>query len=276
MPLVAEREDNLGRPGAEFDRPPSRGSASSVGYRRVPEEPRLSLAPAERPQHQHEEELDRGPPPDKRPGHFAEAQVESLSYAERDHKEPAEVDEPPDGPGDVERGRHPYRLPDLGPQRGRSGDAAGQRRQGAARCAGAAEVAVTAHGLFKARCPSKSVRPLSNCWQAQGVSDQQVARLIEELEVSGDGVSDEAAFALIDIGEAVLPDLIERAPSLNARGQLGAIDVFLELNATSAGPTLIAMLDHEDERVRGWAAGALGDLAIKEAVPHLQALLRRS
>lgn len=81
---------------------------------------------------------------------------------------------------------------------------------------------------------------------------------------------------LIDIGESVLPDLIERAPSLNARGQLGAIDVFVELNATSAGPALIAMLDHEDERVRGWAAGALGDLAIKEAVPHLQELLLRS
>ena len=36
---------------------------------------------------------------------------------------------------------------------------------------------------------AKSVRPLSNCWQAQGVSDPQVARLIEELEVSGDGVT---------------------------------------------------------------------------------------
>lgn len=108
------------------------------------------------------------------------------------------------------------------------------------------------------------------------MSEDRISALIDELEHHFDGIDEEAAYSLIALGKPVIQPLIERVASLDASAQLGAIEVFLALEATEASASLIAMLQHPDDRVRDWAAGALGDLEITDAVPHLKALLERS
>ncbi|MFC7308375.1 HEAT repeat domain-containing protein [Streptomyces monticola] len=99
-----------------------------------------------------------------------------------------------------------------------------------------------------------------------------MASHIEALVQQMDGPADESMDAraeLIHIGRPAIPVIIDGLPSLGAFGQLTAIEVFEEVRDVRCGHALIALLASENSTVREWAALALGDLGICEAVEPL-------
>ncbi|WP_199549997.1 HEAT repeat domain-containing protein [Streptomyces sp. N35] len=99
-----------------------------------------------------------------------------------------------------------------------------------------------------------------------------MASRIEALVRQMDGSSDDSMDAraeLIHIGSSAIPVIIDGLPSLGSFGQLTAIEVFEEVRDVRCGPALIALLASDNSTVREWAALALGDLGLREAVEPL-------
>ncbi|MGW2138341.1 HEAT repeat domain-containing protein [Streptomyces sp. NPDC001773] len=87
-----------------------------------------------------------------------------------------------------------------------------------------------------------------------------------------DGAADESMDAraeLIHIGRLAIPVIIDGLPSLGSFGQLTAIEVFEEVADPRCGPALIELLASDNSTVREWAALALADLEIRDAVEPL-------
>ncbi|MEU8772660.1 HEAT repeat domain-containing protein [Streptomyces sp. NPDC048606] len=115
-------------------------------------------------------------------------------------------------------------------------------------------------------------RPLPEPGRAE-VTPSRLAHLISLLDDST-GPSYDARAELIRIGPEAVPALIDGLPSLDAFGQLTAIEVFEEVADPRCGPALVGLLDSEDAAVREWAAIALTDLRIDGAVAHVRRAYR--
>jgi hypothetical protein len=102
------------------------------------------------------------------------------------------------------------------------------------------------------------------------VSDEEIARLVAELDADDTSVAEDARAGLEAIGPAALEPLMAAIPRLGRFGQLSAIEVFEALGDPRAGEALVPMLESEHDTVRDWAAGALGRLGVDWAVPALR------
>jgi HEAT repeat protein len=94
--------------------------------------------------------------------------------------------------------------------------------------------------------------------------------LIADLDSDDTNQAQEAQAALGPYGRAVLEPLLDTAPNFGRFGQLCAIELFQEIGDPQAGTVLIPMLDSENGTVRDWAAQALGELGVPQAVPALR------
>lgn len=103
-----------------------------------------------------------------------------------------------------------------------------------------------------------------------------VTELIAELNGDDTNQAEEAQATLEQYGAAVLAPLMDAAPRFGRFGQLCAIELFQEISDPRAGSVLIPMLRSDHDTVREWAAQALGDLGVREAVPGLQAAYERA
>ncbi len=97
----------------------------------------------------------------------------------------------------------------------------------------------------------------------------EIERLIRDLDSPSDDTAEEAQASLIKLGRDVVEPLAAAVPAMNRLGKLCAIEVFRELKDTRAGPVLIALLASEFDTVRDWAAAALGELGIDDAIQPL-------
>ncbi|NEC87441.1 HEAT repeat domain-containing protein [Streptomyces sp. SID12501] len=96
----------------------------------------------------------------------------------------------------------------------------------------------------------------------------RIAALVQQM----DGAADESMDArteLIHIGHPAVPVIIDGLPFLGSFGQLTAIEVFEEVGDLRCGPALIELLASDNSTVREWAALALADLGIRDAVEPL-------
>jgi hypothetical protein len=100
--------------------------------------------------------------------------------------------------------------------------------------------------------------------------DAAILDLIADLDGDDTTAAEEAQATLGSYGSAVLEPLMAAAPSFKRFGQLCAIELFQEMGDAGAGDVLIPMLDSREHTVRDWAAQALGDLGVRQAVPALQ------
>jgi HEAT repeat protein len=98
--------------------------------------------------------------------------------------------------------------------------------------------------------------------------DDAIRELVAQL--NDDRSAEWASDGLRQYGSAILPHLIEAAPGLPHLGQLCAIELFVELGDGRAGAALIRMLRSEHDTVHEWAAEAVAELRIYEAVPELR------
>jgi hypothetical protein len=106
------------------------------------------------------------------------------------------------------------------------------------------------------------------------VSDRELDDLVAQLDGDDHNAAEEAEWALKEQGSRALELLLDRAPSFGRFGKLCAIEIFEHVGDPRASAVLIPMLRDEDETVRGWAARALGDLRVREAVEPLRAAYR--
>lgn len=104
---------------------------------------------------------------------------------------------------------------------------------------------------------------------------EEIARLVGRLDDESTEVAEDAKAELISIGSEVVRPLAAAVGSLGRYGQLSAIEVFEHLGDAVAGPALIELLAGGHDTVREWAARALAELGVREAVPMLQAAYRR-
>ncbi|MBU2669505.1 HEAT repeat domain-containing protein [Actinoplanes bogorensis] len=102
-----------------------------------------------------------------------------------------------------------------------------------------------------------------------------MARLIGLLDHESTEIAEDAKGELMSIGGEVVLPLTVAVRSLDYFGQLSAIEVFEHFGDLAAGPSLIGLLDSEAATVREWAAGAVAQLGVPEAVPALRAAYRR-
>ena len=103
------------------------------------------------------------------------------------------------------------------------------------------------------------------------IEREEIDRLIDDLDADTDAA--ESAQALLpSLGPRVIVPLLQKAPGFGRYGKLCAIEVLSELRDPRAGDVLIPMLSDDDETVREWAAEAVGELGIAEAVPGLRRL----
>jgi hypothetical protein len=100
--------------------------------------------------------------------------------------------------------------------------------------------------------------------------------LVAELNGDDTNQAEEAQATLEQYGAAVLAPLMDAAPQFGRFGQLCAIELFQKISDPRAGSVLIPMLRSDHDTVREWAAQALGDLGVREAVPELQAAYERA
>ncbi|WP_392839823.1 HEAT repeat domain-containing protein [Streptomyces sp. LN500] len=96
----------------------------------------------------------------------------------------------------------------------------------------------------------------------------RIAALVQQMDGDADESMDARA-ELIHIGRPAIPVIIDGLPSLGRFGQLTAIEVFEEVGDPLCGPALIELLTSENATVREWAALALADLGIRDAVKPL-------
>jgi hypothetical protein len=98
---------------------------------------------------------------------------------------------------------------------------------------------------------------------------REIERLIRDLDSPSDDTAEEAQASLIKLGRDVVEPLAAAVLAMNRLGKLCAIEVFGELKDPRAGRVLIALLASEFDTVRDWAAGALGELGIDDAIQPL-------
>jgi hypothetical protein len=101
------------------------------------------------------------------------------------------------------------------------------------------------------------------------LSRARIRELVAELDGDDSGAAEEAEHELGRYGRAVLEPLLEAAPAFGRFGKLCAIELFEEIGDARAGAVLVPMLRDSDDTVREWAARALGELGVREAVPEL-------
>ncbi|MFB6579030.1 MULTISPECIES: HEAT repeat domain-containing protein [unclassified Streptomyces] len=100
-----------------------------------------------------------------------------------------------------------------------------------------------------------------------------IEALVQRLD-GDDDASYGARARLIGIGrDATLP-ITDGLPALGRFGRLTAIEVFEAVADPRCGPTLIALLDDDEPTVREWAAIALANLEIDDAVEPLRRAYR--
>lgn len=100
--------------------------------------------------------------------------------------------------------------------------------------------------------------------------------LIAELDDEDTGLAELAEAELRDdYGPLLVDPLLEAMPEFGNFGILSAVELLEEFGDERAGPTLIALLDSEDRVVREWAARALGELGIKDAIDPLKLAYER-
>ena len=104
-----------------------------------------------------------------------------------------------------------------------------------------------------------------------GVSDRELAELVEKLDGHDHNAAEEAEWALKEQGSRPLDLLLERAPSFDRFGKLCAIELFDHIADPRAAGVLIPMLQDADETVREWAATTLAGLRVAEAAEPLVA-----
>jgi HEAT repeat protein len=100
--------------------------------------------------------------------------------------------------------------------------------------------------------------------------EKTMSELVALLNGEDTNEAEEARAELESYGQAILLPLLEAAPSFGRFGQLCAIELLQRLGDPRAGAVLITMLRSEHDTVRDWAASALGDLDVDEAVPELR------
>ncbi|MER5263499.1 HEAT repeat domain-containing protein [Actinosynnema sp. NPDC002837] len=103
----------------------------------------------------------------------------------------------------------------------------------------------------------------------------EITRLIGLLNDDSIEVVRNAEAELISMGGEVVRPLADAVGSLDAYGQLCAIEVFDHFGDPAAGPALIGLLGSEDEAVRRWSTWSVGELRLREAVPALSAARER-
>lgn len=80
----------------------------------------------------------------------------------------------------------------------------------------------------------------------------------------------DARAELIHIGRPAVPVIVDGLMSLGRFGRLTAIEVFEAVGDVRCGPALTGLLVSEDSTEREWAATALADLGIRDAVGPLR------
>jgi hypothetical protein len=103
------------------------------------------------------------------------------------------------------------------------------------------------------------------------VEDHELDALVALLDGDDHNAAEEARWALEAHGDRPVDLLIERAPAFGRFGKLCAIELFEHIGDPRAATVLIPMLRDADETVRAWAASALADLPVPEAVEPLKA-----
>jgi hypothetical protein len=100
-------------------------------------------------------------------------------------------------------------------------------------------------------------------------NEQTIRELVALLNADANDAQD-AQHALQEYDEAVLLPLLEAAPGFGPFGQLCSIELLHEIGDPRAATVLIPMLRGEHDTVREWAASALGDLHVQDAVPEIR------
>ncbi|MET9518713.1 HEAT repeat domain-containing protein [Streptomyces sp. NPDC002994] len=100
-----------------------------------------------------------------------------------------------------------------------------------------------------------------------------IEALVQQLD-GDDDASYGARAQLIGIGRDATLTIADGLPTLGSFGQLTAIEVFEAVADPRCGPALIALLDSDDPTVREWAAMALANLEIDDAVEPLRRAYR--
>jgi hypothetical protein len=98
----------------------------------------------------------------------------------------------------------------------------------------------------------------------------EITRLIGLLDDESTETAEDAKAELMSIGAEVMRPLIAAVPALDYYGQLSAIEVFEHFADPAAGPALIGLLESQATTVREWAAWALAELGVRDAVPALR------
>lgn len=99
-----------------------------------------------------------------------------------------------------------------------------------------------------------------------------IEELVRRLDADLTEEAEEAQWELTRLGRDadVIAPLLRALPTLNSFGQLCAIEIIQELADDRAAGPLIDLLASEDGIVREWAALALAELRVVEAVPALR------
>ncbi|MFJ1765767.1 HEAT repeat domain-containing protein [Amycolatopsis sp. NPDC088138] len=103
--------------------------------------------------------------------------------------------------------------------------------------------------------------------------DEDLERLVRRLDASSAEDAMDAQAELINRGHRetdVIAPLLRCLPTLSQYGQLCAIEIIEELGDPRAAQPLIDLLTSEHDTVREWAALALTDFPVPEAVPALR------
>jgi hypothetical protein len=111
--------------------------------------------------------------------------------------------------------------------------------------------------------------------QPERVSDGELAELVAQLDGADHIAVEEVKATLKEEGSRPLGLLLERAPAFGRLGKLCAIELFEHIGDPRASVVLVPMLLDEDETVEEYAARALGDLRVREAVEPLRATYER-
>jgi hypothetical protein len=107
--------------------------------------------------------------------------------------------------------------------------------------------------------------------EPSGLTDEResIPELIAVLDGVDANAADEAEAALRQYGAEALEPLLAAAPAMRY-GKLSVIELLEGIGDPRAGGVLLPMLRDEDEGVRYWAALALAELGVEEAVPELR------
>ncbi|MFG1642672.1 HEAT repeat domain-containing protein [Amycolatopsis sp. NPDC049252] len=103
--------------------------------------------------------------------------------------------------------------------------------------------------------------------------DEDLERVVRRLDASSAEDAMDAQAELIYRGHRetdVIAPLLRCLPTLSRYGQLCAIEIIEELGDPRAAQPLISLLTSEHDTVREWAALALTDFPVPEAVPALR------